>query len=132
MRNALTVRPLGILYARYALGAAFLSAVASRFGVWEGHVGLERFAGFMSYTGEVNSFMPAFTIPFLAWTATAAELSLGLALIFGIWPRVAALASAALLAIFGGHGDFVRSQIALGLFGVFSIGGFRAAGPQRI
>jgi putative oxidoreductase len=45
--------------------------------------------------------MPAFTIPFLAWTATAAELALGLALIVGIWPRWVALGSALLLALFG-------------------------------
>jgi len=45
--------------------------------------------------------MPAFTIPFLAWTATAAELSLGIALILGIWPRWVAVGSALLLALFG-------------------------------
>jgi uncharacterized membrane protein YphA (DoxX/SURF4 family) len=55
----------------------------------------------MKYTAQVNSFMPAFTIPFLAWAATVAEFSLGLALILGIWPRWVALASAVLLALFG-------------------------------
>ena len=42
------------------------------------------------------------TIPFLAWAATAAELCLGLALVLGVWRRAVALASAALLLIFGG------------------------------
>ena len=83
---------LGILYARIALGAAFISGIASRFG---------NFSNFAKYTGEVNSFMPAFTIPFLAWSATAAELVLGIALILGIWPRWVALGSAVLLALFG-------------------------------
>jgi hypothetical protein len=46
--------------------------------------------------------MPAATIPFLAWTATAAELCLGLALVLGVWRRPVALASAGLLLIFGG------------------------------
>jgi putative oxidoreductase len=55
----------------------------------------------VNYTAKVNSFMPASTIPFLAWAATAAELSLGLALILGVWPRWVALGSALLLAIFG-------------------------------
>lgn len=88
-----------MLYARVALGAAFLSAVCSRFGfLGNGNT----FAGFTRYTAEVNSFMPAFSIPFLAWAATAAELCLGLLLIAGLWPRWVALGSAALLALFGG------------------------------
>ena len=45
--------------------------------------------------------MPAFTIPFLAWSATVAELVLGIALILGVWPRWVALGSAVLLALFG-------------------------------
>ena len=45
--------------------------------------------------------MPASTIPFLAWAATAAEFSLGVLLILGIWPRWVALASALLLVLFG-------------------------------
>jgi putative oxidoreductase len=45
--------------------------------------------------------MPAFSIPYLAWAATAAELSLGVLLILGLWPRWVALGSAVLLALFG-------------------------------
>jgi uncharacterized membrane protein YphA (DoxX/SURF4 family) len=45
--------------------------------------------------------MPASTIPFLAWAATAAELVLGILLLIGIWPRWTALASALLLILFG-------------------------------
>jgi putative oxidoreductase len=55
----------------------------------------------VSYTAKVNSFMPAFSIPHLAWAATVAELSLGVLLILGLWPRWAALGSAVLLALFG-------------------------------
>ena len=84
-----------------ALGAAFLSAVGSRFGLWRGEPGLRHFPEFIRYTASVNAFMPAATIPFLAWAATAAELSLGLALICGYRLRWTALASAALLALFG-------------------------------
>ena len=57
----------GILYARIALGAAFLSAVADRFGLWGKYGGWGNFATFTKYVAQVNSFMPAFTIPFLAW-----------------------------------------------------------------
>ena len=93
---------LGIIYLRLALGAAFLSGIADRFGLYRGrNVGYGNFEGFVRYTAKVNSFMPASTIPFLAWTATAAELSLGIALILGIWLRWAALGSAILLALFG-------------------------------
>jgi putative oxidoreductase len=91
-----------ILYLRIALGVAFLSGIADRFGLYRGrNVGYGNFDGFMRYTAKVNSFMPAFTIPFLAWAATCAEFSLGLALILGIWPRWVALGSALLLALFG-------------------------------
>ena len=54
---------LGPFYARLALGAAFLSAVASRFGIWDGEPGLSRFPGFIQYTAEVNAFMPAAVVP---------------------------------------------------------------------
>jgi putative oxidoreductase len=92
----------GILYARLALGAAFLSGIADRFGLYTGrNVGYGNFAGFVDYTAKVNSFMPTFTIPFLAWAATAAELLFGIGLILGVWPRWVAFGSAVLLALFG-------------------------------
>src|SRR5437762_8585396 len=90
-----------ILYARIALGAAFLSGVADRFGLWGKTIGYGDFAHFVQYTAQVNAFMPAFTIPFLAWAATVAELVLGIALISGIWLRWAAVGSALLLVLFG-------------------------------
>jgi uncharacterized membrane protein YphA (DoxX/SURF4 family) len=97
-----TFERLAILYARIALGAAFLSGIADRFGLYTGrNVGYGNFAGFVDYTAKVNSFMPASTIPLLAWAATAAEFFLGVALIIGIWPRWVGLASALLLVLFG-------------------------------
>ena len=92
---------LGVLYARIALSAAFLSGIASRFGLYPKGAGYGNFANFMRYTAEVNSFMPASTIPFLAWAATAAEFFFGVALLLGVWPRWIALGSAILLAMFG-------------------------------
>ena len=90
-----------VVYARMALGAAFLSAVASRLGLWGDHVGSGSFAYFVRYTAEVLSFVPSFAIPFLAWAATVAELSFGLALILGVRLRWVAFGSALLLALFG-------------------------------
>lgn len=97
----LAIERLGILYARMALGAAFLSAVADRFGFWGKYGGWGNFATFEQYAAQVNSFMPASSIPYLAWAATAAELSLGLGLILGVWPRPVSLGAAALLFLFG-------------------------------
>lgn len=93
---------LGALYARLALGAAFLSGIADRFGLYTGrNVGYGNFDGFLRYTAQVNSFMPAYTIPFLGWAATVAEFSLGVLLVLGIWRRLVAIASAMLLVLFG-------------------------------
>ncbi len=98
---ARTVERLAILYARIALGAAFLSAVADRFGLWGKYGGWGNFANFTNYTAQVNSFVPAFIIPFLAWAATIAELSLGILLVLGLWRRWVAFSAAALLFLFG-------------------------------
>lgn len=101
IRLGLPLERCGVLYARVALGAAFLSAVADRFGLWGKYGGWGNFSNFEQYTAQVNSFMPAFIIPFLAWAATAAELSLGIALIVGIWTYWVARGAAALLFLFG-------------------------------
>jgi putative oxidoreductase len=99
--TAFHVERWAVRYARIALGAAFLSGIASRFGLWGEGVGYGSFANFVRYTAEVNSFMPASTIPILAWAATVAELVLCVALILGVRLRWAALGSALLLLLFG-------------------------------
>lgn len=90
---------------RLALAAAFLSSVADRFGLWgapgKPNVNWGDFAHFTRYVGMVNSFMPARTIPLLAWLATIAETTFGISLILGIYKRTAALGSAILLLLFG-------------------------------
>ncbi len=88
-----------IVYARLALGSAFLSAVAARFGLWDGRP--EPFAGFVAYTGEVLSFLPRPVIPACAVAATVAETTLGVLLVVGFRLRETAAASAVLLAVFG-------------------------------
>jgi putative oxidoreductase len=89
------------VYARIALAAAFLSAVAARFGLWSGRGFRASFDRFVDYTAQVNSFMPAATIPSLAWAATALELSLGVALLVGLRLRWIGLAASGLLVLFG-------------------------------
>ncbi|QNI38711.1 hypothetical protein H7846_17075 [Edaphobacter sp. 4G125] len=102
---------LALRYARIALGASFLCAVADRFGLLGKYSGWGNFATFTDYTAKVNAFMPHATIPFLAWSATIAETIFGIALvIYGLlpesvvrasaWPRIVALGSSILLLLF--------------------------------
>jgi putative oxidoreductase len=95
---------LAEVFARVALGASFLSAVADRFGLWgaPGKPGVAwgDFQHFAQYAGMVNSFLPARVIPAVAWAATIAETTFGLGLVLGIYKRVVTLGSAALLLMF--------------------------------
>jgi putative oxidoreductase len=119
--RALNWERLPIFYARVPLGAAFLSGIASRFGLYGKNVGYGNFANFAKYTGAVNSFLPGCTIPFLAWSATAAELVLGIVLILGVWPRRVALGSG-LLALFG-----IAMAISFGIKSPFDYSVFSAS-----
>jgi Tol biopolymer transport system component/uncharacterized membrane protein YphA (DoxX/SURF4 family) len=82
------------VFLRLALGISFLSAVADRFGLWgsfgQPNVSWGDFSHFVAYTGKLNWFMPSAAIPALAWLATCAETLLGVALILGVFTRVAA------------------------------------------
>jgi uncharacterized membrane protein YphA (DoxX/SURF4 family) len=95
------MRKAALTYARLALGLAFLNGIAERFGLYGKDVGYGNYANYEKYAGQVNSFMPAWSIPFLAGAATVAELVLGVLLVAGLWKRWTALGSAVLLAIFG-------------------------------
>ena len=112
-----------IRFARIALGVAFLSGIMSRFGLWGAGVGYGSFDNFVTYTGQVNAFGPAWSIVPLAWAATAAELALGLLLVVGAWPRAVALGSAILLVMFG-----TAMAISLGIKEPLDYSVFSAAG----
>lgn len=118
----LQARVWALRFTRVALGAAFLSGIMSRFGLWGEGVGYGTFANFVQYTAEVNRFMPPTTILFLAWAATAAELVLGVMLVLGIETRLAALGSAVLLALFG-----IAMAISFGLKSPLDYSVFSAA-----
>ena len=92
---------LVIAYARIAVGAAFLSAVASRLGLWDRTLDLKHFANFIAYAAEVNSFLPSAVIPYVAVLATVCETLFGILLLLGLWPRWISLGSAVLLVLFG-------------------------------
>ena len=99
-----SIQGAATVYARLALGTAFLSAVADRFGLWGsqgGHnVAWGNFSAFLAYTGRITPFAPHALTPIIGWTATAAEIVLGVSLVFGILTRWAAALSAGLLAAF--------------------------------
>ena len=132
--RAIPWQRVGRLYARVAVGTAFLSAVASRFGLWDKTLDLKHFANFMHYAGQVNSFLPPSVIPAVAWTATVAETSLGILLILGLWPKWVSLASALLLAMFGTAMAIsfgVKSPMDYSVFSASSAAVLLAAHPFR-
>lgn len=108
--NSKAPQPTGIgadiacLFARLALGAAFLSAVADRFGLWGPHgarnVSWGDFAHFVEYTGAVTSLFPASWSLSFAWAATIAETLFGILLIAGFKARIASVLSGLLLISF--------------------------------
>lgn len=97
-------RRLVALYGRLALGVAFLSAVADRFGLWGApgarNVAWGDFGHFLAYTAKVNPYLSPRLVPALGWLVTVCEVGLGVALIAGVKVRLAALLSGALLLAF--------------------------------
>ncbi len=91
-------------FLRIALAAAFLSAVADRFGLWGGP-GADGIAWgdwyyFLLYSEELTGFLPSFMQEPAAWVATVAEVVLGIGLLIGWKLRYFAAASGVLLLIF--------------------------------
>lgn len=117
------------LFLRLALGVAFLSAVADRFGL-AGQPGARNvawgdFGHFTQYTATLNPWAPAALVPVLAWAATTAELILGVALIAGLFTRQAAFASAVLLLLFAFGmtiGTGVKSALNYSVFSAAAAG----------
>jgi uncharacterized membrane protein YphA (DoxX/SURF4 family) len=92
------------LFARLALGASFLSAVADRFGLW-GPYGSKNaswgdFPHFVEYTGAVMSLFPSSLTVSFAWAATVAETLFGVLLIAGFKMRITSVLSGFLLLAF--------------------------------
>ena len=92
------------VYLRLALGSAFLSSVADRFGLWGAtgakNVAWGNFDNFLAYTAMLNPYAPSSLIPALGWIVTLAEATLGLLLILGFRIRETVALSGALLLVF--------------------------------
>lgn len=90
--------------ARILIGLAFADAVADRLGLMGGPgapgVAWGTFPKFVAYTGQINSFLPAVIIPYLAIVETIIEGALGIAMLIGWQTRIATWGSAALLFAF--------------------------------
>src|SRR5215475_13728114 len=92
------------LFARFALGGSFLSAVADRFGLWgpngAKNVAWGDFAHFVEYTGAVTSLFPSSLTVWFAWAATVAETLFGILLIAGFTTRMTSVLAGLLLLLF--------------------------------
>jgi uncharacterized membrane protein YphA (DoxX/SURF4 family) len=92
-------------FARAALGAGFLSAVADRFGLWGPHgapnVAWGDITHFLAYAHILTSLFPYQASTILAWVATFAEVLFGLLLLLGVRIRATSLLSGFLLMSFG-------------------------------
>jgi putative oxidoreductase len=76
-----TQQNIASLLLRLALASGFLSAVASRLNLWGNQS--SGWQNFLSYTEQVNSFVPKNFIPILAVASTVLELLFGILLLVG-------------------------------------------------
>ncbi|NML38536.1 DoxX protein [Chitinophaga sp. G-6-1-13] len=90
---------IAALLLRLSLGTGFLSAVASRLGLWGSRS--SGWQNFLQYTAQVNSFAPARIIPVIAVIATILEATLGLLLLAGFKTQLAAGTAMVLTLFFG-------------------------------
>ena len=93
-----------LFFVRLALGFAFLSAVADRFGLW-GQPGMSNvawgdFKAFEAYVSYLNPYLSGTVLSIVSWGVTLLEIVLGVLLIFGIKLEQTAFISAVLLLSF--------------------------------
>jgi uncharacterized membrane protein YphA (DoxX/SURF4 family) len=115
------------VFLRVALGITFLVSIGDRFG-WLGPYGSKNvswgdWTHFVQYVALLNSFVPKRLIPGLAVLETIIELGLSIALLLGIYQRVVAWSSAALLMSFA-----LTMSIALGITAPLGYSVFTALG----
>ena len=109
---------------RLSLGAAFLSAVADRFGWWKpfGQGSWGSMGPFADYAHQLVPFASGWSLSVIVWTATAAEATLGILLLTGWWPKLVGAAACLLLIIFG-----TAMAVSLGIESPLSYSVFSAA-----
>jgi uncharacterized membrane protein YphA (DoxX/SURF4 family) len=109
---------------RVSLAAAFLSAVADRFGWWEpfGQGAWGNMASFANYVHQLTPFASGWVLTVIVWASTAAEAILGVMLLIGWKPRLVGAATCLLLITFG-----IAMAISLGVESPLSYSVFSAA-----
>ena len=115
------------VFLRLSLGITFLIAIGDRLGLLgpygSRNVSWGDWTHFVQYVALLNWFVPRALIPGLAVLETIIELGLGVMLVLGIYQRVVAWSSAALLMSF-----VLTMSIALGIIAPFSYSVFTALG----
>jgi putative oxidoreductase len=118
------VNQIARILLRLALSAAFLVSIADRFGLLGKYgatnVSWGDWSHFMKYVAVLNPFVPKSLIPALSVLETAIELALGIAFLLGMYQRVTAWCSAALLMSFALTMSFALGPIAPLSYGVFT------------
>ena len=129
--NSERVAQISRIFVRFALGGAFLSAIADRFGVYgppgSKFVGFGDWLHFIKFVAVLTWFLPKGLIPTVAVLETVIELALGVALLLGIYQRQVALSSAALLMSFA-----LTMSLALRINVALSYSVFSAAGAALL
>jgi hypothetical protein len=109
---------------RLSLAAAFLSAVADRFGWWEpfGQGSWGSMGVFADYTHQLLPFASGRLLTVIVWVATATEAALGVLLLTGWRPKLVGAATCVVLILFG-----TAMAISLGMASPLSYSVFSAA-----
>jgi hypothetical protein len=119
------VLQIGKIVLRLCLSFAFLSAIADRFGVYGRHgtsgISWGDWTHFLQFVGYLIKIAPHAIIPAIGVIETIIEFVLAGALLLGVYPRVVAWLSAALLTSFA-----VTMSIALGIPATLGYGVFTA------
>jgi hypothetical protein len=109
---------------RMSLAAAFLSAVADRFGWWApfGQGSWGSMDAFAAYAHQLVPFASGWLLTAIVWAATATEAALGVLLLTGSRPKLVGAASCLVLITFG-----AAMAVSLGVESPLSYSVFSAA-----
>jgi hypothetical protein len=96
------IRVVGIAL-RLSQAAAFLSAVADRFGWWKpfGQGSWGSMGAFAAYTHQLVPFASGWFLTVIVWAATIAEVTLGVLLLTGWRPKLVGATTCLVLIVFG-------------------------------
>jgi hypothetical protein len=123
MHRPIAIRVIPIAL-RLSLAAAFLSAVADRFGWWApfGQGSWGSMGAFAEYVHQLVPFASGRLLTVIVWAATATETTLAVLLLTGWRPRLVGTATCLVLIVFG-----TAMAVSLGLESPLSYSVFSAA-----